>query len=644
MAEKQATTQKLKIFISYSRHDIASTDEIVEKSEAASFQVLMDRRVLPYGEEWQKELGDFIRQSDTVLWLVSPDSIKSDWCNWELGLANQLKKRLLPIKIRPTDLAELPKAIGNIHVLPAEGVFSQTEHFDTLVEVLNTDRAWLKDGTRLSDRARLWRAKERDTGQLLRGTALRDAELWEQRKPPSAPAPATEVLELILASRQAATRRQTFWVGGSLAVAASAILLASIAYLSQLEAQRQESLALSNLERAETGEALAEANAKQAKENEQRAVKQRKLAEEAEKRALASAKESSLRERSSRALVEVQTDPERGLATAIDALRENLESKTKLLPQVYASAWKTLDASRLIKVIRTPTVENFDDVSAIRPSPDDQKLLIATKTFVHLIDYEGRPLAEPIVNDLHEEILSYHTNTNDAAWQPSGKHFVLAMGWTAIRRTVSRIRLYNATGRFVRELLKDSDAVFTSVKFVDENKILAALDDGRIQIITIDGTIVSTTKVETKGPIIGVDRLIEINKGVWIHAAAEGSKPDTEVELNSAEASNKKEEEAFERGLIKMKLVPTSLPPAARCQTKAPGKKYSGALIAVCGSDGIITLWEPEFGNNEKPLKRKQVIRGHTGPVNAIAFHPTGRILASTGDDGEIRLWSPRRP
>jgi hypothetical protein len=36
-----------------------------------------DRRDLPDGEEWQKQVADFIRTSDTVVWLVSPDSIAS---------------------------------------------------------------------------------------------------------------------------------------------------------------------------------------------------------------------------------------------------------------------------------------------------------------------------------------------------------------------------------------------------------------------------------------------------------------------------------------------------------------------------------------------------------------------------------------
>ncbi len=64
-------SDRLKLFVSYSRRDLETADRLVAALEEAGFAVTIDRRDLPYGEEWQSELADFIRASDTVVWLVS---------------------------------------------------------------------------------------------------------------------------------------------------------------------------------------------------------------------------------------------------------------------------------------------------------------------------------------------------------------------------------------------------------------------------------------------------------------------------------------------------------------------------------------------------------------------------------------------
>ena len=233
----QAQTAKLTVFISYSRSDMAAADSVVAALEAHGFIVLIDRRDLPYGEAWQPELADFIRASDTVLWLVSPSSIGSKWCLWELSEVERLKKRLVPVVITDVDRGGLPKGLGRIHLLPAEGLFVLDKHLQVLVDTLNTDRLWVKEHTRLADRARQWLAKDRNSGLLLRGPALHDAESWADRKPKKAPSPSDEILEIILASRRATTRRMRNTAFLSLSIAVVSIGLAIAAYYQRQQAE-----------------------------------------------------------------------------------------------------------------------------------------------------------------------------------------------------------------------------------------------------------------------------------------------------------------------------------------------------------------------------------------------------------------------
>jgi len=78
----QAAGAHLKVFISYSRRNAAAADALVDALTARGFGVTIDRRDLEFGEKWQAELAEFIRMSDTVIWLLSEASIQSKWVNW----------------------------------------------------------------------------------------------------------------------------------------------------------------------------------------------------------------------------------------------------------------------------------------------------------------------------------------------------------------------------------------------------------------------------------------------------------------------------------------------------------------------------------------------------------------------------------
>jgi hypothetical protein len=69
------------------------------------------------------------------------------------------------------------------HVVPSQGLYEKTQHLALAVPALLTDWAWIKQQSRLADRAHQWVEKDRAGTLLLSSPALSDAERWADANP-----------------------------------------------------------------------------------------------------------------------------------------------------------------------------------------------------------------------------------------------------------------------------------------------------------------------------------------------------------------------------------------------------------------------------------------------------------------------------
>jgi TIR domain len=89
--------QKASVFISYARKDKKFAYEIEATLTKYGFDVLIDRTGIAKAEDFEKRIVGMILDADVVVFIISPRSVLSRYCKWEVELTESLRKRLIPI-------------------------------------------------------------------------------------------------------------------------------------------------------------------------------------------------------------------------------------------------------------------------------------------------------------------------------------------------------------------------------------------------------------------------------------------------------------------------------------------------------------------------------------------------------------------
>jgi hypothetical protein len=82
---------RAKVFVSYSRKDAAFAQMLVGALTERGFDAFLDKTDIAPGEPWKERLAGLIATSDTVVFAVSPDSVASTICGWELEESARLR-------------------------------------------------------------------------------------------------------------------------------------------------------------------------------------------------------------------------------------------------------------------------------------------------------------------------------------------------------------------------------------------------------------------------------------------------------------------------------------------------------------------------------------------------------------------------
>ena len=159
--QSQPASERLRVFISYSRDDLNFADQLDAALGLCGFSCSLDRHGISGGEEWKQRLGNLIAEADTVVFVLSPSSASSHVCTWEVEEAERNGKRIIPAVCRPLEEASPPprlKELNYIYFYPEPKVPGSGFGcgLASLVPALNTDLEWLREHTRYQQRALEW--------------------------------------------------------------------------------------------------------------------------------------------------------------------------------------------------------------------------------------------------------------------------------------------------------------------------------------------------------------------------------------------------------------------------------------------------------------------------------------------------------
>ncbi len=165
------------VFISYSQKNADFARKLNLKLQTFGKNTWFDQESLVGASNFEEEILKGISASENFVFVISPQSVASDFCAKEVAHANRHNKRFIPILLEETPVEQIPLELKSVQWIDFKNKTFETA-FGRLIQAINIDRAYVKQHTRLLQAALEWEEKGKSEDRLIRGEELKTAEIW----------------------------------------------------------------------------------------------------------------------------------------------------------------------------------------------------------------------------------------------------------------------------------------------------------------------------------------------------------------------------------------------------------------------------------------------------------------------------------
>ncbi|HBB31158.1 MAG TPA: type IV secretion protein Rhs [Cyanobacteria bacterium UBA8803] len=195
---KNANNLMTQVFLSYADEDRETMEKIRNSLRRESITVWTNKTDIQTGEPFEEAINRGIEQADNLVFLLSPDSVKSTYCQQELDLALSLSKRIIPLLVRETDPNQVPSALRALQYINLTDNVKEDDYLldeSQLLKIFHQDAAYYNEHKILLTKALKWKRQNENPSILLRGYNLRSAETWLKVAKKRAQQPPTQLQE-----------------------------------------------------------------------------------------------------------------------------------------------------------------------------------------------------------------------------------------------------------------------------------------------------------------------------------------------------------------------------------------------------------------------------------------------------------------